>query len=64
MNVLNLLIHVVRLVAGMLFVALAGALTLLATGIGRVGWSLAGDRPAEPFVADSEAGRGWAASAV
>lgn len=40
---------VVRLVAGMAFVCLAGVLALIANGIGRAGWMLAGDRPAAPL---------------
>ena len=41
-------LNVLRLVAGMAFVCLAGVLALIANGIGRAGWMLAGDRPAVP----------------
>ena len=54
MNVLISPLHIVRIVAGMLFVTLAGVLTLVATGVGRLGWMLAGDRPSEPFRADAD----------
>lgn len=41
-------ITVLRLVAGMTFVCIAGVLALVAQGVGRAGWMLAGDRPAAP----------------
>jgi hypothetical protein len=64
MNILHAPLQILRIVAGMLFVALAGVLTLVATGIGRLGWTLAGDRPAQQYVRDAESGIGMAAPAV
>ncbi|MFM7320892.1 MAG: hypothetical protein ACKO5K_05130 [Armatimonadota bacterium] len=37
-----------RLAMGMAFVLLAGILALIANGIGRAGWMLAGDSAPEP----------------
>ncbi len=47
MKILSFPLTMVRLAAGMSFVLLAGILALVANGIGRAGWALAGDSAAE-----------------
>ena len=51
MKILAFPLTMVRLATGMAFVLLAGILALIANGIGRAGWVLAGDSATEPETA-------------
>lgn len=48
MKILSFPVTMMRLAMGMAFVLLAGILALIANGIGRAGWMLAGDSAPEP----------------
>jgi len=54
MNTIQNILSMIRIVTGMVFVAMAGLLALVATGIGRAGWMLAGDRPAHRYMPESD----------